>query len=65
VMSILIQQGAKLTRTDGKGNNIVHLMVASENSDVLKASTNCKFALIVSISMKLLCTFCDCGYDVV
>ena len=38
VMSVLIQEGAKLTRTDGKGNNIVHLMVGSDNADVLKVS---------------------------
>ena len=38
VMSVLLKEGAKLTRTDGKGNNIVHLMVASDNADVLKVS---------------------------
>ena len=38
-MHVLIEKGAKLTRTDGKGNNIVHLMVSSDNSDVLKVSS--------------------------
>ena len=38
VMSVLIKEGAKLTRTDGKGNNIVHLMVSSDNADVMKVS---------------------------
>ena len=37
-MGVLIKEGAKLTRTDGKGNNIVHLMVSSDNSNVLKVS---------------------------
>jgi len=38
VMGVLIKEGAKLTRTDGKGNNIVHLMVTSDNADVMKVS---------------------------
>jgi len=37
-MHVLIKKGAKLTCTDGKGNNIVHLMVSSDNSNVLKVS---------------------------
>ena len=37
-MSVLIKEGARMTRTDGKGNNIVHLMVSSDNSEVLKVS---------------------------
>ena len=35
-MDILIQKGAQLTRTDGKGNNIVHLMVSNDQADALK-----------------------------
>jgi len=38
-MHVLIKKGAKLTCTDGKGNNIVHLMVSSDNSNVLKVSS--------------------------
>ena len=38
VMGVLIKEGAKLTCTDGKGNNIVHLMVSSDNADVMKVS---------------------------
>ena len=37
-MHFLIEKGAELTRTDGKGNNIVHLMVSSDNANVLKVS---------------------------
>ena len=32
VMSILIKKGAKMSRTDGKGNKTVHLMVSSDNA---------------------------------
>ena len=37
-MGVLIKKGAKLTRTDGKGNNIVHLMVSNDKATVLKVS---------------------------
>ena len=37
-MGVLIKEGAKLTQTDGKGNNIVHLMVSNDKANVLKVS---------------------------
>ena len=37
-ISTLVKEGAKMTCTDGKGNNIVHLMVSKDNANVLKVS---------------------------
>jgi len=38
IMAILIEKGAKLTCTDGKGNSILHLMASNNNVEVLKVS---------------------------
>ena len=37
-INTLVKEGAKMTHTDCKGNNIVHVIVSKDNANVLKVS---------------------------